>query len=249
MPLDARSTAVRVPKAGELIAGSLRRQIITGELKAGEPLPNEAALMDHFGVSRPTLREAFRILESEGIITVLRGARGGARVQAPDGSTAARYTGLLLQYRGVALADVYRARTELEVAAVGLIAADPDGRIDRLDEVVESGEAFLNDPRAFATYTTEVARVIMELGGNRTLSTLASMLLDIMEAHNTLFLATRTEDDRPGAAGALRANRKLVKLLRSREPGAAEAFWRRHLDSVERYMTGDSETTLIEVLS
>ncbi|NLV78936.1 MAG: FadR family transcriptional regulator [Rhodococcus sp.] len=249
MPLDARSTTVRVPKAGELIAASLRRQIITGELEAGEPLPNEAALMDHFGVSRPTLREAFRILESEGVITVLRGARGGARVQAPDGSTAARYTGLLLQYRGVALADVYRARTELEVAAVGSIAADPDGRVDRLHEVVESGEALFDDPRAFASYTTEVARVIMELGGNETLAILASMLLDIMEAHNALFLSTRTEAERPGAAVALRANRKLVQLLRSGEPGAAETFWRRHLDSVERYMTGDSETTLIEVLS
>lgn len=249
MPLDARSTVVRVPKAGELIAGNLRRQIITGELQAGEPLPNEAALMEHFGVSRPTLREAFRILESEGIITVLRGAHGGARVQAPDGSTAARYTGLLLQYRGVALADVYRARTELEVAAVGLIAADPGSRVDALAEVVERGEAVFDDPPAFAKYITEVNRTIMDLGGNRTLSVLANMLLDIMEAHNALFLSTRADDDRPGAAAALRANRKLVRLLRSGEPGAAEAFWRRHLDSVERYMTGDSETTLIEVLS
>ncbi|MCK0091350.1 FadR family transcriptional regulator [Rhodococcus sp. HNM0563] len=249
MPLDARSAVVRVPKAGELIAASLRRQIITGELEAGEPLPNEAALMERFGVSRPTLREAFRILESEGIITVLRGARGGARVQAPDGSTAARYTGLILQYRGVPLADVYRARTELEVAAVGLIAADPGDRIDALAEVVERGDTLVDDPHAFVKYASDVNRTIMELGGNQTMSTLASMLLDIMDAHNALFLSTRTERDSPGTAVALRANHKLVELLRAGEPGAAEAFWRRHLDSVERYMTGDSETTLVEVLS
>ena len=68
MPLDGRSTVVRVPKAGELIAASLRRQIITGELEPGEPLPNEAALMERFGVSRPTLREAFRILTSKGLV-------------------------------------------------------------------------------------------------------------------------------------------------------------------------------------
>lgn len=253
MPLDARSTVVRVPKAGELIAGSLRRQIITGELHAGEPLPNEAALMERFGVSRPTLREAFRILESEGIITVLRGAHGGARVQAPDWSTAARYTGLLLQYRGVPLADVYRARTELEVAAVGLIAAklaeDESFSIESLAELVETGEGLFDDPLAFARYTTEVNREIMTLGSNETMSTLASMLLDIMEAHNALYLSTRTDQERPGAGSALRANRKLVTLLREGEPGAAAAFWRRHLDSVERFMTGDSETTLVEVLS
>ncbi|NMD95546.1 FadR family transcriptional regulator [Rhodococcus sp. BL-253-APC-6A1W] len=249
MPLDGRSTIVRVPKAGELIAANLRRQIITGELEAGEPLPNEAALMERFGVSRPTLREAFRILESEGIITVLRGAHGGARVQAPDRSTAARYAGLLLQYRGVPLADVYRARTELEVAAVGLIAADPDGRIDELAAVVDRGEALLDDPHAFAKANTEVHRTVMELGGNETLNTLAGMLLDIMDAHAALYISSRAEPDRPGAAVALRASRKLVALLRAGEPGRAQAFWRHHLDKVEKYMTGDSETTLVEVLS
>lgn len=249
MPLDGRSTIVRVPKAGELIAANLRRQIITGELQAGEPLPNEAALMERFGVSRPTLREAFRILESEGIITVLRGAHGGARVQAPDGSTAARYTGLLLQYRGVPLADVYRARTELEVAAVGLIAANPGDRIERLSDVVERGEAVFDDVHAFAKATADVHRTIMELAANQTMDTLAGMLLDIMDAHTTLFISSRTEPDRPGAAVALRAGRKLVTLLCKGEPGVAEEFWRRHLDSVERYMTGDNETTLIEVLS
>lgn len=249
MPLDGRSTIVRVPKAGELIAGNLRRQIITGELKAGEPLPNEAALMERFGVSRPTLREAFRILESEGIITVLRGAHGGARVQAPDRSVAARYAGLLLQYRGVPLADVYRARTELEVAAVGLIAADPEGKVDRLAAVVEEAEAVFDDPHAFAKANTEVHRTVMELGGNETLETLAGMLLDIMDAHAALYISTRNEPERPGASTALRASRKLVGLLRTGEPGAAQAFWRRHLDSVEKFMTGDSETTLVEILS
>ncbi|MFE2123995.1 FadR/GntR family transcriptional regulator [Rhodococcus aetherivorans] len=250
MPLDGSSTVVRVPKAGELIAASLRRQIITGELHAGEPLPNEAALMERFGVSRPTLREAFRILESEGIITVLRGAHGGARVQAPDGSTAARYTGLLLQYRGVPLADVYRARTELEVDAVGLLAAAPAARIDTLAELVERGEELLDDPAAFAKYDTEVHRAVMELAGNQTMAALAGMLLDIMDAHNALYLSTRADSaERPGASAALRANRKLVTLLRGDDAEAAPAFWRRHLDSVERYMTGDSATTLVEVLS
>ncbi|HEX3460192.1 MAG TPA: GntR family transcriptional regulator, partial [Acidimicrobiales bacterium] len=51
----------RVPKASELVAGDLRRQIVRKELSEGDALPPEAELMQHFGVSRPTLREAFRI--------------------------------------------------------------------------------------------------------------------------------------------------------------------------------------------
>ena len=81
---------VRAPKTAELIAGRLRRQIVRGELKEGDTLPPELALMGQFGVSRPTLREAFRILETESLICVRRGARGGAQVTAPELSVAAR---------------------------------------------------------------------------------------------------------------------------------------------------------------
>ena len=47
-----------------------------------DQLPPESALMEQFGVSRPTLREAFRILEAEGAISIRRGVRGGARLVA-----------------------------------------------------------------------------------------------------------------------------------------------------------------------
>ena len=67
-------------KTGELIAAQLRRQIVRGVLKPGQTLPPETQLMEHFGVSRPTLREAFRILEAETLISVRRGSRGGAKV-------------------------------------------------------------------------------------------------------------------------------------------------------------------------
>ena len=84
-------STVRVPKAGEMVASQLRRQIVLGELKEDDQLPSESVLMEQFGVSRPTLREAFRILEAEGAITVRRGVRGGARVQVPDINVAARH--------------------------------------------------------------------------------------------------------------------------------------------------------------
>src|SRR6476661_7873987 len=81
----------RVPKMAELVAAQLRRKIVRGELAEGEALPAESALMAEFAVSRPTLREAFRVLESESLISIRRGARGGARVQLPNGNVAASY--------------------------------------------------------------------------------------------------------------------------------------------------------------
>jgi DNA-binding FadR family transcriptional regulator len=245
-----RSSVVRVPKAGELVAAALRRQIITGELQPGEPLPTESVLMVRFGVSRPTLREAFRILESESIIRVLRGAHGGARVMAPDGSVAARYTGLLLQYRGVPLADVYRARTALEVSAVGELAGAPAKKIAILEELVERGGELLDDAFGFARHDTAVHRAVVDLAGNETLAVLASMLLHIMDAHNEHFMSMHGEaHEKQADQLAFKAHKKLVKLLQAGDAAAAQAFWRKHLNNVEKYMIGDSDTTLVEVLS
>jgi hypothetical protein len=92
---DPVGPALRAPKTAELIASYIRGQVVRGELKTGDSLPPETALMEMFGVSRPTLHEAFRILEAESLISVRRGARGGARVVSPDIAVAARYVGLL----------------------------------------------------------------------------------------------------------------------------------------------------------
>jgi DNA-binding FadR family transcriptional regulator len=86
----------RVPKTAELVAQRLRRQIISGDLAEGDALPSETTLTETFGISRPTLREAFRVLEAEQLISVRRGARGGARVHAPSADVAARYAGFRL---------------------------------------------------------------------------------------------------------------------------------------------------------
>ena len=108
-------TLVRAPKTAELIATHLRRQIVRGDLTPGETLPPEHQLMEQYGVSRPTLREAFRILEAETLINVRRGVRGGARVLAPDASVAARTIGVLLQMQGTTIDDVYEARMISEI--------------------------------------------------------------------------------------------------------------------------------------
>src|SRR3546814_12149929 len=60
-------------------------------------------LIAEFEVSRPTIREAVRILESEGLVTVARGARGGARVSSPNYEMVARAAGITLQSQGVTI--------------------------------------------------------------------------------------------------------------------------------------------------
>ncbi len=58
-----------VPKAAEVVVGTLRRRIILGLLAEGDVLPSEDDLLVELGVSKPTLRQAIRILESESLVT------------------------------------------------------------------------------------------------------------------------------------------------------------------------------------
>ena len=83
---------IRPLKTGEMIASYLRGKIVRGELAEGDCLPSEIELMRQFDVSRPTLREAFRILETESLIELRRGARG-ARIIAPSVEVAAAMSG------------------------------------------------------------------------------------------------------------------------------------------------------------
>jgi DNA-binding FadR family transcriptional regulator len=83
------NTDIRVPKIAELIAEQIQDDIAAGRLRAGDSLPSETAIMTSYGASRPPVREAIRILESDGLISVRRGSRGGIWVIRPDHRTVA----------------------------------------------------------------------------------------------------------------------------------------------------------------
>jgi DNA-binding FadR family transcriptional regulator len=76
------------------------------------------------------------------------------------------------------------------------------------------------------------------------------MLFEIVDTHNALFIAAHPPGfERPVNRTAQRAYRKLVKLLQGGDGVAAQRHWRLHLEAVERFMIGQSDTALVEVLS
>jgi len=242
-----------VPKAGELVAAQLRRQIVTGELREGDTLPSETALMEQFGISRPTLREAFRILESEHFIAIKRGAHGGAHVLVPGPAAAGSYAGALLQYRGTTLADLYEARTHLETAGVEMLARKRSAAdLRRLDIAIAESEALLADPMAYAEkHELQFHRLLIELAGNETMIVLLDMLLSISELHNQSFLRTHPVDETSKGTiiAAQRAHAKLVGLIRDKSVDRAVSLWRQHLASLSEYMISDPGETVLDVLS
>ena len=85
----------RLREKPQLVADELRQLIVSGQLTEGESLGREPELIERFGVSRPSLREALRILEAEGLITVVRGVHGGVVAHEPDERMTARTAALV----------------------------------------------------------------------------------------------------------------------------------------------------------
>jgi GntR family transcriptional regulator, transcriptional repressor for pyruvate dehydrogenase complex len=232
---------LRVPKTAELVAGRIRRQIVLGELKEGDALPSETALMGEFDISRPTLREAFRILESEGLISVRRGARGGARVQVPSGDVAARSAGLVLQYRGVTVADVLEARVIVEAPAARTLASRRDraSSASELTKVLESIDTTA-EPERFGEFNAR----LVDLAGNQTLVLLTSMLEYIYRAATVHYVRTPHPDDERLNRQAIRARAKLIELIRAGDADGAEALWRKHLTEAGRVVGSEAASVV-----
>jgi DNA-binding FadR family transcriptional regulator len=240
--LDVRSAEdqpFRVPKTAELVARDLRGKIVRGELKDGDTLPSEGELVARYSVSRPTLREALRILESEALLTVTRGSRGGPKVHLPDPRLAARHFGLVLQSRGTTLADIYGARLLIEPSCVHLVATTSRRTAPAvLNELIEEQRTALaaKDEVGHAKSSARFHRKLIDLTGNRPLILLMSMLTHIYESHiSTAALAANVQRfDSASRQRGLKAHEKLVALIEAGDGEAAETFWRKHLEGIDK---------------
>ena len=250
---------VRAPKTAELIATQLRRQIVRGELKAGDTLPAEVELMAQFGVSRPTLREAFRILETEVLISVRRGSRGGARVMAPELSVAARYVGLLLQLSETTIVDVLEARIAIEPVCAGMLAqrSDPAAIValhacsQELRDAVES-KTTAPDPVYWSSLTSRFHELILQHCGSNTLAVQCGVLQDIVATHHAIAVSRRFQEaDRSEAfRQMIRSYRKLVKLVEAGDADGAERHWRTHMEvSAKSLLTGLNDTQVVDLFA
>jgi DNA-binding FadR family transcriptional regulator len=224
------------PKAAVLVAAQLRRHIVTGRLKPGDKLHPENVLQTEFAISRPTMREALRLLESESLITIKRGKHGGARVMAIDLGAIASQVGVFLQMEGTTLEDVWLARTMIESPAAGLLAAARNEVALRELEanIAEAREAAKGDLIRYADLAAAFSMLITRHCGNRTIHLLASLIYDIIRRQHvnvTERTLTNAKVDRL-RQDSLRDRAKVVELMRSGSAAAAERFWRAHLENM-----------------
>jgi GntR family transcriptional regulator, transcriptional repressor for pyruvate dehydrogenase complex len=205
--------------------------VVDGQLHDGDYLPHETEMMAHFGISRPTLREAVRVLESERLVEVRRGSRTGARVRVPGPEIVARPAGLLLELSSATLADVLNARVLIEPQAAKLLAEHGTQEAhNELERIVSEM------PRALAAgdlarASAHLHRRMVELSGNITLGIIAGMLDEISLRHvSDAMLGAHNTMPKAKAEKLLWSYGRLVELVKARDGLEAEAHWVRHME-------------------
>lgn len=153
------------------IVEQVESAILSGEVSVGEQLASERELMVQFGVSRPTVREALRVLQSMGLIEPKPGTRGGPVVLAPSPETLGRSFRTMLGTASLGLAELVEYRIMLDGSACELAAVrHTDAQLERMRVAVERmREAAEGDDADFADADLAFHQTVWEASGNQIL--------------------------------------------------------------------------------
>lgn len=231
------ASALRPLKLSQMVAERLRSRIIDGDLTPGSPLPAETEMLSFFGVSRPTLREALRILENEGLIEIGRGMRSGI-VSGVGSEKAADYLSILMAAEGVTLGELHRARVFLEPEILRTLGElkknERKSAIDDLSAIAEEMNARFEceDYKGVVDSTNDFHTRIAECAGNRPLTILAR-LFQMISAEcwetSTPEASARTSLAVRQSVSAVADYRVLIGLLKADDFARAADFWREHM--------------------
>ena len=213
-----------------MVAADLRRQIVAGQLPDGAYLPRQDDLLDLYEVSRPSLREALRVLEAEGLISIRRGKLGGAVVHRPSLHMVAQTLGLVLDSQNVSTPDLSTALNLLEPQCVGLCAAREDRHktlIPLLRDSHEHAASVIDDVQAFTVASRRFHEILVTECGNFSLTLLVGALEAVWSARAREW-AARSEESRqfPDLAyrqQGLRDHEVMIDILEDGDvPGAIQ---------------------------
>jgi GntR family transcriptional regulator, transcriptional repressor for pyruvate dehydrogenase complex len=221
------------------IVAQITSLIRSGALVPGERLPSERDLCEQFAVSRVTVREAFRVLEANGLLVIRVGARGGTFVSVPSGERISRSVASLLALPAVDGAHLTEARQTLEIGILPLACerAD-DADIARLVELCEHAELLMGEPAALlrmsADFHVQVART--------THNAAIEMLVQSFHGSLVSSLQRARFADRSLPARGWREHRLLVDAIAARDAPTATRIMSTHLARTAARLGGASDT-------
>jgi GntR family transcriptional regulator, transcriptional repressor for pyruvate dehydrogenase complex len=225
----ARNFRPAVAGASEQIALQIRQYLEQRELQPGDRIGTEAELAEEFGVSRPTLREALRLLSASHLIRIGRGRSGGIFVaRTPNegmGRNVSESIALMLAAETISMRELLDARMFLEVPLAGRAAVNADAAVvARLEEAIAAAEGQEPGTPPFNAADGRFHQILAEAAGNDLLLALTAWILEVLQPNLVAHISAgvRAED-------ILEQHRAILRAVRRNQRQAAERAMQAHI--------------------
>jgi GntR family transcriptional repressor for pyruvate dehydrogenase complex len=216
--------AVRIPRAYEQVARSLRERISSGALREGDRLPSEAVLAAQAGVSRSTVREALRTLQEARLLE--RQSPKVMVVRRQNDDEAFEALGHALRRRRVTFNHLLTALLTIEPELARLAAEHADGAgIRALRETLDAQQRALEDYAEWSRLDEEFHLTIAELGANPALIIARTPMTQLLVPTVRMFMASPTHTH-----AATRYHERILTEIEAHDPGVAAAVMVRHVE-------------------
>jgi GntR family transcriptional regulator, transcriptional repressor for pyruvate dehydrogenase complex len=215
---------------GQQVVVQILELIRTGSLHAGDRLPPERELIEIFGISRPSLREALRALSMLGVVNTLHG--GGAYVSDLDARTLLAPLDFYLSLTKANFADAFDSRRVIEIeiarrAASRATALD----MDELNDIIEAHDKVKDDPIGFRILDVRFHEKLSAIAGNAVLQRIAYGLYNLgLDFQNF----SRRAQNEPGlSAQSTMDHSKIAAGITAHDPDRAAEAMSRHIRNIE----------------
>ena len=214
-------------RASEAIYEQLRELITSGALRPGDRLPSERAMMEQLQRSRPTIREALRMLEQGGYVASTHGA-SGAVVQELTIDGVEEPLAAMLQVNQISLEELgeYRESNDGTIAAWAAQRRTEDDLSALRDCLIQAEEA-LADAHRFVELDVGFHSLLARAAGNR-VAIIVTEVLGKVEQHVLLKKMSTLNDVQQLALARriLGRHREILDAIRRRDDAAAkQAMW------------------------
>ena len=214
------------------IVRQVKAMIAEGRLKSGDQLPPERDLAEKFVVSRTSVREALRALESLGLVEIRPGE--GTFVREVSVESLIEPLALVMVSQREAIAELFEARQMIEPALAALAArrATPE-ELSEMDRILEAQAKEVAAGRTGLEQDAEFHAAIGAAAHNRAITRIAHAVMDLLrqsreESLNTPGRPRRSHED----------HRRLLTAIRDRDEAAARQAMIDHLQAVEGLVLG-----------
>jgi GntR family transcriptional repressor for pyruvate dehydrogenase complex len=215
--------------ASEQVAVQIQHYMQSEGLAPGDFLGREEDLASEFGVSRPTLREALKLLASGNLIRATKGPGGGIFVAhtAEQGMSRSLSDAIsmMLETGAVTLDELLDARLLLEVPLAGLATYQPDEEtLKELREAVETASGSPDDIEVLAATDANIHRTIAAAAGNRMVQALTNWIFEVLQPSLIEVLQPAVVH-----SAVIEQHEALVSAIEKGDPARAERAMKDHL--------------------